>query len=758
MRTPSLVGALALTFLAAATHAADSSSWPQQFERDGNQLVVYEPQLDAWTNLISFAGHVAVVLTPKGGNAVSGVLRITAQTDADRQQRTVTLSSIHVTGVQFPAAPDAAAAGTLATELLPANGVVLPIDSLVAALAASGKLAASVQLNTAAPTIFLAGQPTRLVLFDGPPSFAPIPGTTLQYAVNTNWPLLRVADTGYFLLDSTGWLTSESLESGMWQYAEQLPPSFSTLPTTKDWQDVTAQIPGPPTAGQPPLQIYVSTVPAELIVMVGEPQYARLAGTGIYTVQNTDSLLFWDGYAKAYYYLAAGRWFRAATLEGPWTYATGDLPADFAQIPPDGPMAAVLASVPNTREAREAALQAQIPHLATVTRKGATAAVAYDGEPQFAPIQGTALSYAINTRDDVVRVGDLYYLCAKGVWFTSDSANGPWAVATSVPEAIYAIPPSSPVYHLTYVRVFDVADDTVVDGYTDGYLGEYVADGVVSWGTGYTYAPYIAVGAVPRYYPRPYTYGCDAFYNPLNGSFRRAGYGYGPYGGIAAGAVYDPSTGAAARGVAAYGPDQSAAALEAYNPRTGTAVAGYGRSNPYAAWERGVVDGPQRAVRVEAYESDRGSVARVQTSGGGDAVAVTRGDRSAVAVRAPDGDWYAGGDGHLYQRSDDGWQRRGDAAPREAEVVRDAPAAGAGGGGIPGLGRAVDAGGYRPSGRRYVPSTGWSSELAGGLDQSYAARQRGRQLNQRYGNWGGREYGGFGGGRYGGFSRGGGRR
>ena len=542
--------------------------------------------------------------------------------------------------------------------------------------------------------------------------------------------------------------------------------SFSTLPTTKDWQDIVSQIPAPRTEGQPPLQVYVSTVPAELIVVVGKPQYTRIAGTGLYALQNSDSQVFWDGYAKAYYYLAAGRWFRAPALKGPWTYATHDLPADFAAIPPDGEMAAVLASVPNTTEAQEAALQAQIPHLATVSRKDAKATATYDGAPQFAPIEGTALSYAVNTPDDVVRVGDLYYLCARGVWFTSSSPNGPWGVATSVPEQIYTIPSSSPLYNLTYVSLYQVNDDTVVYGYTDGYLGEYVTDGVITWGTGYYYPPYLTVGTVPYYYPRPYTYGCDAFYNPLNGSFHRAGYGYGPYGGIGAGAVYDPGTGTYARGVAAYGPYQSGVAVQAYNPRTGVSAEGYARSNPYASWDQAVVYGPDRSARVGEYSNDRGTVARVQTSNGSEAVAVSDGDRSAAAVRAPDGDWYAGGDGNLYRHTDGGWQRYGgerDAAPREAEVVRDAPAGGYGGG-VPGLGRPVDDGGYvpsRPAGpstyepSRYVPST---SPYLGGLNQAYAARQRATQLDQRYGNWGGRGFGNFGGGRYGGFSRGGGRR
>lgn len=671
------------------------------------------------------------MVTPKGGAATSGVLRITARTDTDAQQATVALSDVKVADAQFPSAapPAAAQAATVAKALLPATGLSLSLDYLLAALVQTGQSAASVQLATTPPQIFTSEQPARLVLFDGAPSFATVPGTTVQHAVNTNWPLLRTtAGPALYLLDSIGWLTTETLESGTWQYATELPAAFATLPATAEWQDVKQSLGKVAPEGQPPLLIYVSTTPAELIVMVGAPQYQPVAGTGLYAVTNTDSLVFWDGYAKAYYYLVAGRWFRAAGLSGPWTYATADLPADMANIPPDGPLAAVLASVPNTPEAREAALQAQIPRLATVSRT-TSATVSYDGEPQFAPIEGTSLAYAVNTPSDVIRVGDAYYLCKNGVWFTAAAPAGPWGVATAVPDAIYAIPPSSPVYSVTYVRVYQVADDQVVDGYTDGYLGEYVADGVVNWGTGYAYPPYLAGAAVPYYYPRPYTYGCDAYYDPRTGTFHRAGYGYGPYGGIAAGAAYDPATGTYARGAAVHGPAQTDTAVAAYNPRTGTGAAGVSRSSPYASWDQGVVYGPARAAHGAEYSNDRGTVARVQTSGGGDAVAVSDGNREAEMVRAPGGDWYAGGDGNLYQRGDQGWQ----------------------GGGIPGLGRAVGADGYEPS--RYAPSR----EVGVGLDNEYALRQRQMMVDQRFrGDWGGGGYGNLGGGRYAGMSRGGG--
>ena len=728
---------LLLLALATSARADTAPAWPQTFAANGNQLVAAQPQLDAWANRLDFTGRVAVTVTPKGGAPANGVLRISARTTTDSQQRLVALNDVQVTDAQFPAAapPDAAQAATLAKSLLPAQGVVLSLDYLLAALVQSGQSATSVALATTAPTIFLAEQPARLVQFDGAPAFAPVAGTNIQYAVNTNWPLLRTSDSAaLYLLDASGWLTSETLQTGIWEYADQLPASFAQLPDTAEWKDVRQALTAPAPEGQAPLLVYVSNTPAELIVMVGDPKYQQVPGTGIYAVTNTDSLVFWDGYAKAYYYLVAGRWFRADGLDGPWTYATGNLPADMANIPPDGPLAAVLASVPGTAEAKQAALQAQIPHLATVSRS-TSATVVYDGAPQFAPIEGTALTYAVNTPSDVIRVGDAYYLCQNGVWFTAAAPSGPWSVAAAVPDPIYAIPPSSPLYNVTYVRPYQVNDDQVVFGYTDGYLGEYVADGVVTWGTGYAYAPYLGVGTAPIYYARPYTYGCDAFYNPINGTFHRAGYGYGPYGGIAAGAAYNPATGTYARGVEANGPYESGAAVQAYNPRTGTTAVAETRSNPYATWDQGVVYGPRSAIQVGAVSTDRGTATRVQTAGGAEAVSVQGDDRSATVVRSPGGDWYAGGDGYLYQRADSGWQRS------------DA--------GIPGLGRAVDAGGYADS--RYVPSR----EVSDGLNAEYAARQQQMMMAQRYAGWGRADagtFGGIGGGRYAGVARGGGGR
>jgi hypothetical protein len=192
---------------------------------------------------------------------------------------------------------------------------------------------------------------------------------------------------------------------------------------------------------------------------------------------------------------------------------------------------------PGTPEAEEAVLMGQIPQKAEVRRDDTTIEVHYAGDPEWTPIEETGLAYAANTTFDVFRFEDRYYACYEGTWFVSDSPNGPWIVADSVPEVIYTIPPDCPKYHVTYVYVYESTPTTVIVGYTSGYTGIYVSWGCVVYGTGYWYYPYYRY---PIYYPYPRTYGAVAYYNPCTGNYvrGRCGYGY-------AGRAYNPSTGTA---------------------------------------------------------------------------------------------------------------------------------------------------------------------------------------------------------------------
>ena len=67
-----------------------------------------------------------------------------------------------------------------------------------------------------------------------------------------------------------------------------------------------------------------------------------------------------------------------------------------------------------------------------------------------------------------------YYAVTAGVWFTAPASPGRGRSPTSVPAVIYTIPPSSPIYYVTYVRIYEATPQVVYVGYTPGYLGTVV--------------------------------------------------------------------------------------------------------------------------------------------------------------------------------------------------------------------------------------------------------------------------------------------
>jgi hypothetical protein len=267
-----------------------------------------------------------------------------------------------------------------------------------------------------------------------------------------------------------------------------------------------------------------------LIETKGELKYEQISGTGLEYVGNTTGNIF--RFNGEYYVLISGRWFKGATLDGPWKFVnSSEMPADFAKIPKDSPKGAVLASVAGTPEANEALIANSIPQTATITRSEAKLTVEYDGDVKFAPIEGTSLSYASNTSAAVIKVSEEEYYCVEaGVWFKARSPQGPWIVADTVPTQIYDIPPSSPLYFVTYVKVYKSTPELVHVGYTPGYYGTVVSASTMTvvYGTGWYYPPYVGPTA---WYGWPYTYGVGAgfTYTDESGWSFGFGYGYGYY-------------------------------------------------------------------------------------------------------------------------------------------------------------------------------------------------------------------------------------
>lgn len=807
---------------AAPAAGAAEDVWPHTITGDNGTATVYQPQVVSWPEQKTLNARAAIGITPNGAKQpILGTIEVSFTTRTDLADRIVILTDGRLVSTHFPSLDTNEAAKfeeriRTAIANLPVKRV--PLAMVTASLAQQGEKPPEVALDNSPPRIFVSTRPASLVVFDGEPVLSPIAGTALSFAVNTNWDVFKDGDTGsWYLLNDGGWLKASDV-NGPWGPAGKLPQSFAALPDDASFAAVKKSVPGRTLAAAQAPTVFVAMQPAQIIVFGGAPQYAAIAGTSLQYAKNTDAAVFRDTNGGTIYYLTSGRWFSAPGLDGPWTFATDKLPADFARIPANGPRGFVLASVPGTSQAQEALIEAQIPQQATLNRSTAKLDVVYGGEPKFEPIAGTSMKYAANTSFQVIQTPEGYYSCYQGAWFVSPAPTGPWVMAATVPQVIYTIPPSSPVYACTYVRVYASTPTTVTFGYTAGYAMGFVSAGVVVYGTGYYYPPYVYPAPVPIYYPRPYSYAGATYYNSTTGAWAHGGAIYGPYGGVAkGGTAYNPNTGAWARGGAIYGPNGGAGAFSAYNPTTGSYAHGSavwgpdgasgnaswynantGRSgstqqnsNAYGRWGSSTISGPNQTVHTQSQSNAQGSAGSFSSSSGAKGAGVSgAGGNRAGAVKTSSGDVYAGADGNVYKKTDSGWQKYDDgswssvqkpsasqrttsttstsastASQRQASAdtaaQRDAGTTRSRAGG-----EEAPAGGSRfGSGGAGELQRGEGFQGFGQLDQDRAARQTGNQRMQQFdqmraGGFAGREGGfagreGFGGGGFGGREGGG---
>ena len=523
--------AIALRSAPAQIRADADSGWPQEVDERGFHFVIYQPQVDRWKK-DHLDARAAVTATLAGASApLYGIVSLTARTDVDKESRMVTLEDLKVLSVTFPAAKSRESELDRAIrDGLPQWPHTIALDRLLADLAMTQAQDEneSVTVKNNPPKILYSSTPAVLIVVDGQPVLRSVPGTPFQHVINTPATLLYDTSASRYYLAGNGiWVTASTLD-GPWTAAENPPPGLDQAKAQveqteeKDPHDHSKD-PGPPPASATVPAVFVSTAPAELLVTRGAPQFSPIPKTKLLNITNTENNIFLDVPTQNYYVLLSGRWYQGKSLQGPWTWVSGSqIPRDFARIPPDSPKGSVLASVPGTEQAREAVIANQIPQTVAVRRNGAKLEVRYDGAPQFRPIEGTSLEYAVNAANDVIRAGARYYACHNGVWFVADTPDGPWVVADTIPAEIYQIPPSCPLFHDRYVDVYGATPDLVYFGYTPGYLGAYVYDGVVVFGTGWDYAPWIG----DYWFGWPWTWGFGFDYGYWGGGWfwRPVGY------------------------------------------------------------------------------------------------------------------------------------------------------------------------------------------------------------------------------------------
>jgi hypothetical protein len=784
-------------------------TFPQQRTVDGYALTLHAPQVRAWTGFEQFTASIAFELTPAGALSPSlGTATVTGQTIVDRENRQVEIRAPKVSDVKFASTVPPAHKAVI-EHAVTRTSLKVPLD-LFLAYVADEVLAGppATGFNTTPPPIVVRSTPTLLLFVNGKPVPSAVPSTSIEVIVNANWPTFRApsGSGAYYLLDRDRWLTSSQLDKG-WKAATSLPSSFANLPSTPEFADACKAVPLQKSS-RPVPQVLFADRPTELVVTDGKAVLEAIPGAGgLQWVKNTESPLFKLG--SNWYFLVAGRWFTATNLEkGPWTVVK-DLPDAFAAIPDGHARAAVLASVPGTIEARMAALEASLPNKTRVTKGSApTVEVTYAGEPKFEPIPGTTVARAVNTGYDVLMYQNRYYLVYAAAWYVADSPTGPWGATADVPAALYGIPPSSPAYAVTDVKVAQTSGDEIEYSSTDAYAaGIIVAMGVAYYGTGWYYPPYYYGGI---YYPYWGSYGHGSWYNPATGRYGSRSVWYGPYGGYSYTQGYNPRTGRYGYVETAWDGDEWASFGETYNPRTGvgtkteryydedknkmtterkvergdewvkterktdfdegtqtiereTSQGGSsevqrtregdtissertittGDGDTYTATgeqSRGqgstTITGDQGSMTTETRRNDGRSATSIEGSGGGQGISVSgQGPGRTTIAESGSGDLYAGHDGNVYKKTDDGWQHYengewsaanssggsyremgSNATPPEGTGTRQRPAETA----------------TRPQPRSgSYPSASRDTRSASQLDRDYAARQRGNQQFQQ---------------------------
>jgi len=683
--------------------------WPKTAEVGGAKYVMFQPQLESWDGY-NLKARVAVSVQPAGApEPIFGILEFSANTIVDRIGRTVHLQNFALLKLNFPSAPaDSSAYQAGFRVMAPPQGRTISLDRLEAMLAIEDvqKQTREVPVKNDPPTFVFSQVPAILIPVDGEPSWRSVRGTSLERIINSRALVLLDDSTNTFYIHLfDGFVMAKSL-SGPWIVAGSVPVAVTQVAAQLSKQNIVDLMAGQPdekTKKKPSLKkgapkVIVATVPTELIVTRGTPEWLPITGTMLLYVNNTTGNVFKNLNDQMTYVLVTGRWFRAPDMSGPWQYVAGkDLPTDFAAIPDDSPKENVKASVPGTQQAQEAVIAAGIPHTATVYRDKVSFTPQYNGAPELKPVPDTSLMYVLNSPYPVIMVSPTeWYAVQNGVWFTAASAQGPWSVAMSVPAVVYAIPPSSPLYYVTYVKIYNATPQYVVVGYTPGYMGTVVTSGgVVVYGTGYVYTPYIAAAV---WYPPPVTYGyaANVTFTPWTGwvvgfgmgwavgvsyacapapywgamPYAYGGYAYGYHGGAAvwgpggwaatSGNVYQHwgSTSAVSRSSAGYnawtGNAWSSKVGASYNSTTGRISAGQQASvsnvynGNYASGQRGATYNPTTGASARGGTVTYGNANTGSQNTAKWGEASGPGGQSYAAAKSGD-NYYAGHDGNVYK-------------------------------------------------------------------------------------------------------------
>jgi hypothetical protein len=193
------------------------------------------------------------------------------------------------------------------------------------------------------PEIVPAEAPAELIWTDGPPDYAPIRGTNLLYARNTDSDLfLEIRTQLTYALLSGRWFRSADKVTWDFVPSEELPPDFTEIPPGSAKQHVLACVGGTPqsrdaarNAGIPQTAAVRPGAASNLWVNYdGEPRFADVPDSPVRYAINTPYPVL-DVYGR-YYCCDDGVWYDSEAPWGPWAVCLW-VPSVVYLMPPSCP-------------------------------------------------------------------------------------------------------------------------------------------------------------------------------------------------------------------------------------------------------------------------------------------------------------------------------------------------------------------------------------------------------------------------------------
>lgn len=190
-----------------------------------------------------------------------------------------------------------------------------------------------------------------------------------------------------------------------------------------------------------PPEIIFTTTPSVLVLFDGDPNFKPVPNTKILQAVNTPFFVVQDPSDKSYFLYGNNLWYKTNdVVKGKWQNIKTP-PADVkklqetieqqSQQAQGGQQNAQPAAGADSKPAAQPAAPSTPPQV--IVRTSPAELVQANGQPDFAPIQGTNLLYMTNSENNAFMYIDkqMYFLLISGRWYSAKAMAGPWTFVPS---------------------------------------------------------------------------------------------------------------------------------------------------------------------------------------------------------------------------------------------------------------------------------------------------------------------------------------